>query len=290
MNADSAFAMGKRHEVCQDYAQSGAEGGLAGGWISDGCSSSPDSDIGARLLVLGARQSTRAAMETGWGFVKDAVPEDIGLMAISGALLSSKMLDLPQETLDATLLSVVSDGTHVCLSAFGDGVMFLRWAGGATKCLDIELTNGYPDYLSYRLDKSRRDRYNMTWEKTKGTKLLRASWGPKGDVEDKQPRWLDPHKGYAEIHGIVQGTAWLELAAVMSDGVRSFYRKGENGAAEPVPLAEVLDGLLDFRLHSGRFVQRRLNRFLKDAAAKGWEHHDDISVAAIHFGEPVGQP
>lgn len=275
MNTDSAFSIGKRHEVCQDYAQSEIKGGWAKAWVADGCSSSKDSDIGARLMVLAARQTFQTMLETGWGLEKSS-PEDIGMMTITGAMVSLGALDLPVETLDATLLSVVCDGDRVCLSAFGDGVLFLRWRGGQTRCLDIEPSNGYPDYLSYRLDKARRDKYDATWKSTKARKVLRGH----GDRTE-----LDPHKGYAEIHELVQGDAKLELAAVMSDGARSFYRKGENGASEPIPLGEVLKDLLEFKLHSGRFVQRRLNRFLKDAAAKGWEHHDDIAVAAIHFGE-----
>jgi len=275
MNTDSAFAMGKRHEVCQDYAKAETEGKWARAWVSDGCSSSIDSDIGARLLVLAAKHSLQAILETGWN-LESSSPENVGLMAISGAMVSSKMLDLPPETLDATLLSIICDGERVCLSAFGDGVLFLRWVGGGTRCLDIELTNGYPDYLSYRLDKARRDKYDAVWRGAKARKILRGH----GDRDS-----LDPHKGYAEVHDLAQCEAKLELAAIMSDGVRSFYRRMENGASEPIPLDEVLKDLLDFKLHSGRFVQRRLNRFLKDAAAKGWEHHDDIAVAAMYFGE-----
>lgn len=284
MNTDSAFAIGKRHEVCQDYAQSETDGKWARAWVSDGCSSSPDSDIGSRLVVLAAKQSLRAMLETGWD-MEWSSPDEVGLMAAQGAAASARMLGLPPEVLDATLLSLACDGERVCLSAFGDGVMFLRWADGGTKCLDIELTNGYPDYLSYRLDKARRDKYDATWKHTKAAKVLRGAWGPKDMVETHQPHELRPHEGYAEVHRLAQGDAKLDLAAVMSDGVRSFYRRTESGANEPVPLDEVLKDLLDFKLHSGRFVQRRLNRFLKDAAAKGWEHHDDIALAAIHFGE-----
>jgi hypothetical protein len=279
MNTDSAFAMGKRHEVCEDYAKAEIRGGFAQAWVSDGCSSSSDSDIGARLLVLAARQAFQTMLETGWN-LESSSPEDIGLMAITQAMMSAGVLDLPTETLDATLLSLVCDGERVCLSAFGDGVMFLKWAGGSTLCLDIELTNGYPDYLSYRLDKSRRDKYDATWKRG-GAKLLRGR-----EISPVQkPAELRPHLGYAEIHRLSQGEARLELAAIMSDGVRSFYKRDENGANELIPLGEVLKELLDFKLHTGRFVQRRLNRFLKDAAVRGWEHHDDIAVAAIHFGE-----
>lgn len=275
MNTDSAFAIGKRHEVCQDYAQSETESGSASAWVADGCSSSKDSDIGARLLVLAAKQSLQTMRETDWD-METSSPDDIGLMAISGAAVSAKMLDVPPETLDATLLSLVCDGRRVCLAAFGDGVIFLKWTDGRTRCLDIELTNGYPDYLSYRLDKARRDKYDTIWRATKGSKVIHGH----GDRTE-----LDPHKVYAEVHNISQGGEELEFVAVMSDGVRSFYHRTENGTSEPVPLEEVLNDLIDFKLHSGRFVQRRLNRFLKDAVVRGWEHHDDIAVAAIHFGE-----
>jgi hypothetical protein len=74
------------------------------------------------------------------------------------------------------------------------------------------------------------------------------------------------------------------FVAAMSDGVKSFYKKGENGAAEQIPPDVVLHGLLEFKLHSGRFVQRRLNKFLKDMAQCDYEHYDDVAVAAIHFG------
>lgn len=276
MIADSAFAIGKRHEVCQDYARAETGGKWTRAWVSDGCSSSPDSDVGARLLVLSAERVLEPALGRSLNDPKTSCPDDIGTWGIQEAGMTAGFLDLRSEVLDATLLYAVCDGERVCLSAFGDGVMFLRWVGGATRCLDIELTHGYPDYLSYRLDKTRRDKYDATMKTAKGRKVIRGHV----DLEE-----LEPHQAYAEMYELVQGDARLELAAVMSDGVRSFYRKTENGASEPIPLDEVLKDLLDFKLHSGRFVQRRLNRFLKDATAKGWEHHDDIAIAAIHFGE-----
>ena len=70
MNADSAFRMGSTHAVCQDYA-------VASAWtaaahtdgaappprpyiiLSDGCSSTPDTDVGARLLVKAAEPLLR---------------------------------------------------------------------------------------------------------------------------------------------------------------------------------------------------------------------------------------
>ena len=52
---DSYYTIGKVHLYCQDY--------VFQGWkpvphviLADGCSASPNSDVGARLLVLNARR------------------------------------------------------------------------------------------------------------------------------------------------------------------------------------------------------------------------------------------
>src|SRR5215203_2249321 len=51
MNTDCFFNIGATHSVCQDYV-------VASPYLilSDGCSSSPDTDIGARLLVKAAER------------------------------------------------------------------------------------------------------------------------------------------------------------------------------------------------------------------------------------------
>lgn len=280
MNTDSAFAIGKRHEVCQDYTQTEIDGGWARVFVSDGCSSSKDSDIGSRLLVLSAKQSIRAMLDSE-ADPFSADPNDMGLVAISGAMMSAKVLDLPLETLDATLLSIVTNGEQVLLSAFGDGVLVLTWDSSRRRCVDIEFPNGYPDYLSYRIDKGRRAKYDKLYQG--GIARISEYGGELAVVEET--KGIELHRAYEETFHCVWGTNRLVTAAVLSDGVRSFYKRSESGANEPVPLDEVLGNLLDFKLFSGRFVQRRLNRFLKDAAARGWEHHDDIAVAAIYFGE-----
>lgn len=277
MNTDSAFAMGKRHEVCQDYAQAEAGDGWACAFVSDGCSSSRDSDVGSRLMVLSAKQALRAMLDTGWD-PETAHPDDIGLIAISGSMLAARMLELPSEALDATLLSLVSDGSRVSMSAYGDGALALVCRSGRREHIDIEFSSGYPDYLSYRIDPDRRAKYDKLDQG--GVARITILGGGAPTIEDH--RGLESHKAFTEKASCKD----LVLAVAMSDGVRSFYRRTGNGANEPVPLGDVLAELLEFKLLTGRFVQRRLNRFLKDAAARGWEHHDDIAVAAIHFGEP----
>lgn len=55
-NSDAFFSIGKTHEVCQDYARAGDLDGRQFAIVSDGCSSSPDTDFGARALVMSAIQ------------------------------------------------------------------------------------------------------------------------------------------------------------------------------------------------------------------------------------------
>ena len=51
MFADCAFAAGRGHDVCQDYAAAGGGADEPYAILADGCSTSPDTDVGARLLV-----------------------------------------------------------------------------------------------------------------------------------------------------------------------------------------------------------------------------------------------
>src|SRR6476659_1428102 len=53
MNADATINIGATHALCQDYVIAKDRHVI----LSDGCSSSPDTDIGARLLVKALEQN-----------------------------------------------------------------------------------------------------------------------------------------------------------------------------------------------------------------------------------------
>ena len=58
IHVDCAFRMGRTHLVCQDYAAVAA-GEFPCVLLADGCSWSPDTDMGARLLVRSALTTLR---------------------------------------------------------------------------------------------------------------------------------------------------------------------------------------------------------------------------------------
>ena len=91
MNCDCAFRIGSTHEVCQDYALSGKNTVS----IADGCSGSVLSDIGSRVLSVTA-MNKMIELES----LHDFDEKELILLARP----SIKVLNLPNECLDATLL------------------------------------------------------------------------------------------------------------------------------------------------------------------------------------------
>lgn len=273
MNTDSAFVIGKKHEVCQDYSLTEIEDGIAKAWVSDGCSSSLHSDVGARILILSAKRMLYQCynMDMGSDFNK------IGSAIMFKAHQAVYSL-LPTESLDATLLSLLSDGKKVFLSSFGDGVFFVQWESGNQTIIDIEYENNYPDYLSYRLDEQRQKKYDEIWIPS-FVKIINT----KEESTNIVP--LVPREGFGLTLDVKKQEDRIVFVASLSDGIKSFYRKTDSGHNEPIPFQDVLKQLLCFKLFSGRFVQRRLNRFLKDVGQQGLEHYDDLSLAVIYFGE-----
>lgn len=118
MSTAAAYAIGSAHTVCQDYARTNGHLAL----LSDGCSGSPDTDIGARLLV------TAALMEP---MIDAALPQRAAARARQWALAQG--LGVPERTpgcLDATLLLAWRHEDHLHALVAGDGAVALRHRSG----------------------------------------------------------------------------------------------------------------------------------------------------------------
>ena len=114
MNADCIYRIGAGHAVCQDYcvARGGDDPYVV---IADGCSSSPDTDCGARLLV----RSAAALLPARADLASDA---EFGQAVVERALPHAEGLGLPAQALDATLLWLTLDGGEWTASVHGDGM------------------------------------------------------------------------------------------------------------------------------------------------------------------------
>ena len=151
MQIDTFLTIGKSHKVCEDYILSGTDP-MPYIIISDGCSSSKGTDMGARLLCFLAQQYIK------FRATKDFEPDhkEMGLWIIHNAELVAKQLGLCNHSLDATLIiAYKSYGiNNIRVHFYGDGCVLYF---GPKQMLfgQIEYTKNAPYYLSYYIDPER---------------------------------------------------------------------------------------------------------------------------------------
>jgi hypothetical protein len=277
MNSDCVYRIGRGHAVCQDYAVAGT-GEHPYVILADGCSSSPDTDIGARLLV---KTAERLLDEFPGPPGQGAEPYHHG--AISAARAHAALLGLSDRSLDATLLTAVVRGPAWHIAIYGDGVVAVKDRQGRISIHSVSFAEGYPDYPNYDADPARRWAFLA---RTGNRRMIETVvLEPDGSVGERQLSTEPGSEGYYHDTGEVAGCEWI---AVLSDGAHSFTRPlASDGAParESVSLPEVLAELLAFKSATGVFVQRRVQRFQQQCEQRGWQHHDDLSVGVIYLGD-----
>src|ERR1051325_3113577 len=135
MNSDAIINIGSTHAICQDYAIARNDHVI----LSDGCSSSPDTDIGARLLVKALDQLLKNPADI----------EQLHKNAAQIALDWSNMIALPPQSVDATLMSIHVTDEDLIIACSGDGVIVLESQAGVLDVYSISSPSGYPFYPSY---------------------------------------------------------------------------------------------------------------------------------------------
>ena len=141
IRTDSYFAIGSGHRVCEDYAAHGPSAIV----LCDGCSSSKDTDVGARLLAL----STLRCIEEVSATVST-------LRCVAQAETLARGLGLKTSSLDATLLYayVTPCGEHIHVQMVGDGHIYVQYLdeGIEAKHHTREFEHNAPFYATYMLD------------------------------------------------------------------------------------------------------------------------------------------
>jgi hypothetical protein len=279
-SANSIYVKGHSHSVCQDYARGGSlrycGEDVFYGIISDGCSSSPDTDIGARSLVLEAER----------------------LLNNDGRLLNLECVvnncyehittypNLSNLCLDATLFAMYTLPHDIRVHMSGDGIFVARHRG--TQKFDVirvRFPNGAPWYLSYSLDKNRfgalmnerlcvQKEYFFLDIKTRTT-----------EHRETFCTTITPQnsRGFFVDDMIYRLKDLYDLYLIMSDGVESFVHKKTRVS---IPFEVVLYELLSFKNFNGtEWLTRRVKRAIAEFEKQDLIHDDDISIAAIYLGE-----
>ncbi len=279
---DSAFGMGSTHIVCQDFARVSMNPANVYGIIADGCSSSPDTDTGARFLTLAAEQ-----------YFQTFPNDDVDVRYITGqAFQAVRMFKMHAHSVDATMLCVrvrQEEGSIIAkATVIGDGYVVARVRENQSLVIfEIKFPSGFPFYGSYLLQKGRYE--SLLKEGEHGLQRIVNK-----SVVAKDGTWEADDLPFMESRG--SGTpisvAWdfpaatYDIVCVYSDGVDSFFDTSNDGRVQ-VPYQKVLGELSSYRGLVGQFVQRRFARYLKDAAKRSWVHDDDISVATVYMENDV---
>lgn len=280
MEKDSVIKIGSTHTICQDYAISGQVANTSYAMISDGCSSSYMSDYGSRIVLALAKQVLFGS-EKQFPVWNNA---DIDLL-LKECISIVIDLGVPKEVIDATLLLVQMNQDEILVKAWGDGLVFIKYEDMSClyriKCLPGIDGNVYPDYLSYLTSRSRTNTYFSSAAKEKMVSKYVLTGNDWSKIENFHVE---------DILVPVFSAFSLEIPTnckyviVMSDGMESFFRLKQTETdkrIENAQLGNIIQGISSFKSLKGQFVQRRVNMFLKEVAADGWQHYDDLAIAAV---------
>lgn len=293
MGSDAGMIIGESHLVCQDYARTlnapipgmdystmGREEGPTPcekwAFVSDGCSGSPDTDVGSRLLVLSAIESVLQGVSPFEGHSTTTNPKAIALLASCAA----KQLGLHPHAIDATLLVIKHDVAAKGFNVFmaGDGMIGIK-QGDIIYLHEIRYESGCPYYLSYELDEQRKKEFN------------KHPSGIKRSIIKGINGWQ--FNGEEAIHGGIYSSFWAakpgDVVFAITDGAGSVQKnktKETTKTKSAVALTDVIDKLVAFKGTQGQFVSRRLRGFQKEAKSEGWSNFDDIGLAAIAWEDP----
>jgi hypothetical protein len=269
MPHDRFMEIGSTHEVCEDYAISGiirrdSDGDLIYGIVCDGCSGSPDTDVGARVLAKKAVDLLQTGdVPTSLGRATDflevlAIESEAIAMSVSGESFYSNNRNM----LDSTFMMALSYQGRAIVICEGDGVVCVVGDDGLSMVYRLFVEGARPPYPSYRLSRYGRGRPGVLMqEMISGGERVGAPSECSGGIFFMNVDMDD-----------------LRCVAVASDGVESFAV-----GRTSIPTTRVADELVSFKLVSGKFVKIRMTG-LKRSLKKVGEplvHLDDLSVAAV---------
>jgi len=266
--SDSIFTIGADHTICDEYARDGQipKSDRAFAIVSDGCSSSPDTDLGARFLTLALIRELTRFYE-----LSSVYPNLLSVLRnVIHKAHENCFEPLSADCLDATLLlAYEQEDRKVCVAVSGDGVILARTRTGAIHSWELDAGNA-PLYLSYILNKEKFEEYLKL-----GHGKLTVTHRVDNHIVAQSELQLGWYDLYYQLEFDPQE---YDLVMLLSDGVLSF-----RGADQiQVSLHSVLLRLLDNIGTDKVFLRKQCHEFLDWICPKlGWQHTDDFSAAAI---------
>lgn len=321
-NTDTLLAQGYDHRQigCQDYTLSGVIDNYAYAIVCDGCSSSPASDVGARLLAASALFNIDA-------FYNSALPCSMDHIDIAEILKRKELTTIQGDMLDKACMRETFSGndvpdlifnrnaevqaihlpeciinrvpTDMLMTALGDKFLdatlvlavvnqneyhAFMWGDGI---IAVETGDGitttevsFPSGCPYYLSYTINPSRNDAYFKELGADTSKII-----TTEQSGGTLIESRRSRSVLVSepvVLSGpTSNLRNISVMSDGMSSFFNPANS---QRVSFKEIWTNIFDFKGYhmEGTFLGRKHNRLRKEMALSGNVHTDDISIATIH--------
>lgn len=251
---DSFMRIGKGHTICEDYAISNSKGEMPYIILADGCSSSKNTDVGARILTHVAAKN-----------VEDVLYQEGEFVVKSMVVVDS--FKLKYSCLDSTLMIVkkVKNSDELEILVYGDGSIIIINKDNSMNHIQINYTKNAPYYLSYMTDFKRFTQYPQI----EGNKLLITKNGNTREYNSESYPSFYKRLLLSDIKAVL----------ITTDGLDTFMNTyGDCKSSE-----EVVEELTNFKNTNGAFIQRRCNRMISEFEKEGYYHLDDFSVGGIYI-------
>lgn len=282
MNTDAYFEIGSSHKVCEDYALSGIYENMAYAIVSDGCSSSKHSDVGARLLSHIAQGAIKHLKKR--GLIADPSYDTLFReLVIRKCTETQQTLGLTPDIFDATLLTCVVHENKATVIGWGDGYFIFALKDGTCFVTETKYASGAPYYLSYELSMDKKESYRQIYGKdivTRNTYII----NPDGvlssvdTVESTTPMY--------QTYFDTLDTDNIKAIALTSDGTDTYeddpkFERPDGASKKCYKAIEMIPSIVGYKNTVGEFVNRRMTRFRSDNGKSHILHYDDVSCSAI---------
>ena len=222
IHTDALSVLGSTHFVCEDYV---VHGGETHPYVilADGCSSSKDTDIGARILVKVAERCFGKLAQDGMHIFDDEgfVFNQMFSVIITEANTIARVMGLDSSCLDATLIIAMVMDNAIRVLMLGDGFVGSVMTDGVNgvQVYRQSYSMNAPYYLSYQLDYNKREAYKRIEQVLRCEKIKLGS-GLIVDDTCYSPSDYLYHNYYFPLDS-------TKIVAVTTDGLESFQYGSE---------------------------------------------------------------